>query len=77
MLTSNPPHHTRLRSPARGPFMPRGMERLRGRIKEIVDERLDMVAAKGDPPSVPRIQGTVTPIFIAGFITTANLIGGR
>jgi cytochrome P450 len=48
MLTSNPPDHTRLRAPARGPFMPRAMERLRGRIEEIVDERLDVVAAKGE-----------------------------
>ena len=48
MLTSNPPEHTRLRSPTRGPFMPRSMGRLRSRIEDIVDERLDIVAAKGE-----------------------------
>jgi cytochrome P450 len=48
MLGLNPPEHTRLRTPARGPFMPRAMERLRGRIEAIVDERLDVVAAKGE-----------------------------
>jgi cytochrome P450 len=48
MLTSNPPRHSRLRAPARGPFMPRAMDRLRGRIEQIVDERLDVVAAKGE-----------------------------
>ena len=49
MLTANPPEHTRLRKAARGPFLPGRMEqRLQRRIEEIVDERLDLVAAKGD-----------------------------
>ncbi|MGH9040683.1 MAG: cytochrome P450 [Acidimicrobiia bacterium] len=49
MITSNPPDHGRLRKAARGPFMPGRMEaRLQHRIQEIVDERLDVVAAKGE-----------------------------
>lgn len=49
MLTANPPEHTRLRKAARGPFLPGRMEeRLQRRIEEIVDERLDVVAAKGE-----------------------------
>ena len=49
MINANPPEHTRLRKPARGPFMPGRMEdRLQRRIEEIVDERLDVVAAKGE-----------------------------
>lgn len=49
MIIANPPEHTRLRQAARGPFLPGRMEaRLQARIQEIVDERLDVVAAKGD-----------------------------
>ncbi len=49
MITANPPEHGRLRKAARGPFMPGRMEdHLQRRIEEIVDERLDVVAAKGD-----------------------------
>ncbi|MGH2577005.1 MAG: cytochrome P450, partial [Actinomycetota bacterium] len=49
MITANPPDHSRLRKAARGPFLPGRMEeRLQARIEEIVDERLDVVAAKGD-----------------------------
>jgi len=49
MITANPPEHARLRKAARGPFLPGRMEtRLQQRIEQIVDERLDVVAAKGD-----------------------------
>ena len=49
MIVANPPEHGRLRKAARGPFLPGRMEgRLQQRIEEIVDERLDVVAAKGD-----------------------------
>lgn len=49
MIVTNPPEHTRLRKAARGPFKAGRMEeRLTERIKEIIDERLDIVAAKGD-----------------------------
>ena len=47
MITANPPDHTRLRLPAPGPFLPRRLERLRGRIEEIVAERLDVMAGQG------------------------------
>lgn len=49
MIFANPPEHTRMRKAGRGPFQPGRMEeRLQRRIEEIVDERLDVVAAKGD-----------------------------
>ncbi|MGH8999367.1 MAG: cytochrome P450 [Acidimicrobiia bacterium] len=49
MITANPPDHTRLRRAARGPFLPGRMEaRLQSRIAEIVEERLDVVAGKGE-----------------------------
>jgi cytochrome P450 len=48
MITANPPEHSRLRTPARGPFMPGMMEQLRSRVEAVVDERLDVVADKGD-----------------------------
>jgi cytochrome P450 len=49
MINSNPPEHGRLRKAARGPFLPGRMEtRLQQRIEAIVDERLDVVAAKGE-----------------------------
>ncbi len=49
MIIANPPEHGRLRKAARGPFLPGRMEtRLQQRIEEIVDERLDVVAAKGE-----------------------------
>lgn len=48
MITANPPDHTRLRFPARGPFLPRHLERLAPRIEEIIADRLDMIAARGD-----------------------------
>lgn len=49
MINANPPEHGRRRKAARGPFLPGRMEaRLQQRIEEIVDERLDVVAAKGE-----------------------------
>jgi cytochrome P450 len=48
MLFMDPPDHTRLRSLVSKAFTPRMVERLRARIQEIVDERLDAVEARGD-----------------------------
>ncbi len=48
MITSNPPEHTRLRGVAKGAFIPPSMEALRPRVAELVDERLDRLAAMGD-----------------------------
>ncbi|MDQ3945244.1 MAG: cytochrome P450, partial [Actinomycetota bacterium] len=48
MITSNPPQHTRLRGVAKGAFIPPTMEALRPRVAELVDERLDRLAALGE-----------------------------
>ena len=48
MLFMDPPDHTRLRSLVSKAFTPKMVERLRARIQEIVDERLDAVEARDD-----------------------------
>jgi cytochrome P450 len=48
MLFLDPPDHTRLRGLVSKGFTPRMVERLRDRIQDIVDARLDAVAASGD-----------------------------
>ena len=48
MLTSNPPEHSRLRSSAKGAFIPPAMEALRPRVAAIVAERLDRLAELGE-----------------------------
>jgi len=48
MLFMDPPDHTRLRGLVSKAFTPKMVERLRARVREIVDERLDAVEAGGD-----------------------------
>ncbi|HYV58587.1 MAG TPA: cytochrome P450 [Acidimicrobiia bacterium] len=48
MLFMDPPDHTRLRSLVSKAFTPKMVERLRARVQEIVDERLDAVERRGD-----------------------------
>jgi cytochrome P450 len=48
MLFMDPPDHTRLRGLVSKAFTPKMVERLRARVQQIVDERLDAVAARGD-----------------------------
>ena len=48
MLFKDPPDHTRLRGLVSKAFTPKMVERLRGRVQQIVDERLDEVEARGD-----------------------------
>ncbi len=48
MLFMDPPDHTRLRGLVSKAFTPKMVERLRARVREIVDERLDAVEARGD-----------------------------
>jgi cytochrome P450 len=48
MLFLDPPDHTRLRGLVSKGFTPRMVERLRARIQEVVDARLDAVVARGD-----------------------------
>jgi cytochrome P450 len=47
MLRQDPPDHTRLRSLVNKAFTPRAVERLRGRVHEIVSELLDAAARQG------------------------------
>src|SRR5881392_4029774 len=47
MLFKDPPDHTRLRGLVSKAFTPKMVERLRVRVQEIVDERLDEVEARG------------------------------
>src|SRR3989440_5546907 len=48
MLFKDPPDHTRLRGLVSKAFTPKMVERLRVRVQEIVDARLDEVEARGD-----------------------------
>ena len=48
MLFMDPPDHTRLRSLVSKAFTPKMVGRLRARVQEVVDERLDAVEARGD-----------------------------
>jgi len=48
MLFKDPPDHTRLRDLVNKAFTPRVVERLRTRIREIVDELLDEVEERGE-----------------------------
>lgn len=47
MLFIDPPRHTRLRTLVNKAFTPRVIERLRGRIHEVVDELLEGVSGRG------------------------------
>ncbi|AEA24821.1 Linalool 8-monooxygenase [Pseudonocardia dioxanivorans CB1190] len=49
LLAFDPPEHTRLRRMLTPEFTIRRMRRLEPRIREIVDEHLDVMAAKGPP----------------------------
>jgi pimeloyl-[acyl-carrier protein] synthase len=48
MLFQDPPDHTRLRGLVSKAFTPKMIERLRDRVQQIVDERLDAVVDRGD-----------------------------
>ncbi|MDQ6852969.1 MAG: cytochrome P450, partial [Actinomycetota bacterium] len=48
MLFMDPPDHSRLRGLVSKAFTPKMVERLRSRVQQIVDERLDTVEARGD-----------------------------
>ena len=47
MLSTDPPDHTRLRRLVTKAFTPRTIDALRPRVQELVDERLDHLAAQG------------------------------
>lgn len=48
MLFMDPPDHSRLRGLVSKAFTPKMVERLRPRVQQIVDERLDAVESRGD-----------------------------
>ncbi|HYH50292.1 MAG TPA: cytochrome P450 [Acidimicrobiia bacterium] len=48
MITANPPEHTRLRTAAKGAFIPPAMAGLQPRVAAIVAERLDRLAELGE-----------------------------
>ena len=48
ILQQDPPDHTRLRQLMNQAFTPRAIERLRPRVRTLVDELLDRVAARGE-----------------------------
>jgi cytochrome P450 len=48
MLFMDPPDHTRLRGLVSKAFTPKMVERLRARVQQVVDERLDAVEARGN-----------------------------
>jgi cytochrome P450 len=48
MLFMDPPDHSRLRGLVSKAFTPKMVERLRSRVQQIVDERLDAVESRGD-----------------------------
>ena len=65
MIIANPPDHSRLRAPARPPFLPGKMERLRPWVEEVVEARLDEIAAKGDADVLADL-GLRMPVEIIG-----------
>ncbi len=69
MLFLDPPDHTRLRALASAAFTPRRVERLRSHIREIMDNLLNAVAAKG---RMDVIADFASP---APAIVTAELLG--
>jgi cytochrome P450 len=48
LLFMDPPDHTRLRGLVSKAFTPKMVERLRARVQEVVDDRLDAVVTRGD-----------------------------
>lgn len=66
MILANPPDHTRLRAPARPPFMPGRMERLRPWVEEVVEARIDEIVAAGGEADVIADFALRMPVEIIG-----------
>ncbi len=65
MLSVEPPEHTRLRRLVSKAFTPRGIDGLRGRIQEIVDELLDALADRTEFDLVQELAWPLPVIVIA------------
>ena len=60
LLTMDPPDHTRIRRVVAKAFTMRRVERLRGRIEEVAEERLEEMAALGPPADL--VAGLAVPL---------------
>ena len=60
LLTMDPSEHTRIRRVVAKAFTMRRVQRLRGRIQEVADERLDAIAGQGPPADL--VAGLAVPL---------------
>lgn len=65
MLNMDPPNHTRLKNLVHKAFTPRIIRQLRGRIQEICDDLLDVVADKGEMDLMDDYAAIVPAVVIA------------
>ncbi|MEU6660811.1 cytochrome P450 [Streptomyces sp. NPDC046821] len=70
IVSTDPPEHTRLRKLVSKVFTVRGVEKMRPRVTELVDELLDTLAA-GQPPA-DLVAGFTTPLPL---MTICELLG--
>src|SRR5205823_5717069 len=76
MITSDPPHHTRLRRIINSQFTPRAAEQLRIRIDELAAEIIDAVIERGECDAVTDIAGEM-PSFVIAELLGIPLDGER
>src|SRR5207244_6543741 len=76
MITSDPPHHTRLRRIINSQFTPRAAERLRLRIDELAAEIIDAVIERGECDAVADVAGEM-PSFVIAELLGIPLDDGR
>jgi cytochrome P450 len=62
LLTMDPPDHTRIRRIVAKAFTMRRVERLRDRIREVADQQLDLLAAKGPPADLVTSLAVPLPV---------------
>jgi cytochrome P450 len=72
MLTVDPPDHTRLRRLVSSAFTPRRVESLRPRVRDIVDDLLDAIAAAGPDARVDLVRAFAFPL---PFTVICELLG--
>ncbi|WP_245682945.1 cytochrome P450 [Archangium gephyra] len=62
LLTMDPPDHTRIRRVVVKAFSMRRVEQLRDRIREVVDEQLDQLVARGPPADLVASLAVPMPV---------------